>query len=134
VVRVQGWELFLVEAIEKARKEPFQWGVHDCATWSFDVRFVLTDEDSASIWRGKYKTEAGAAKMLRKLKCKTVEDLALSILGLPLPNVLFAQRGDMVIGGEERALGICIGSDSLFLLPSGWTSLPTETCSKAWKV
>ena len=134
MARVQGWELALVAAIAGARDLPFQWGVHDCATWAFDVRQALTGIDAADAWRGKYRTEKGAARMLRRLRCKTVEDLAVSILGDPLSTTLFAQRGDIVLGGPEQALGVCVGSDALFLQPSGLVALPIRNCMKSWRV
>jgi hypothetical protein len=133
-MRLQGWELRLLDEVTAARVKAFEWGVHDCATWAFDVRRTLTGEDAAKAWRGKYKTEAGAARMLRKLKCQTVEDLAMSILGKPLPTVLLAQRGDILLGGAERALGVCIGSDGLFLQPAGLVAVPLKSCFSAWRV
>jgi hypothetical protein len=60
--------------------------------------------------------------------------LAGSILGEPLPAVLLAQRGDIVFGGAERALGVCIGSDALFLQPRGLVPLPLRACLRAWRV
>jgi hypothetical protein len=133
-MRLNGWELRLVEEVSAAQSKAFQWGVHDCATWAFDVRRALTGEDAAAAWRGKYKTEAGAARVLRKLKCKAVEDLAQSILGDPLPAVLLAQRGDILLGGAERALGVCVGSHGLFLQPNGLVSVPLKACFSAWRV
>jgi len=132
--RVEGWDVLFCEAVEKARKKKFCWGTHDCATWSFDIRAILTGEDATVSWKGQYTTEIGAAKMLRKLKCENVEDLAVSILGEPLRSVLFVQRGDIMLGGIENALGVCIGSHGLFLLPSGWTSIEIKSCLKAWRV
>jgi hypothetical protein len=134
MIRLNGWELRLLAAVDDARDTPFQWGQHDCATWAFDVRLMLTGDDAAAVWRGKYKTEAGAARVLRKLKCQTVDDLAESILGDALPTVLLAQRGDIVLGGAEQALGVCVGSDGLFLQPSGLIALPLRSCLRAWRV
>jgi hypothetical protein len=133
-MRLTGWELRLADEVSAARDKAFQWGAHDCATWAFDVRKALTGEDAAAAWRGKYKTEAGAARVLRKLKCQSVEDLARSILGDALPIVLFAQRGDIVLGGDERALGVCIGHSAVFLTATGWRDLPLRSCHFAWRV
>ena len=134
MARVNWWESSLVACVAGARDRPFQWGTHDCATWAFDVRLAMTGLDAAAAWRGKYRTEKGAARMLRRLRCKTVADLASSILGEALPTVLFAQRGDIALGGVEQALGICVGSDVLFLQPSGLVALPLRECLKAWRV
>jgi hypothetical protein len=133
-MRLPGWELRLVDEVSAAREKPFAYGTHDCVCWAFGVRAALTGKDDWARFRGKYKTEAGAARVLRKLKCDTVEDLARSILGDPLPAVLLAQRGDILLGGAERALGVCIGSDGLFLQAAGLVSVPLKTCFSAWRV
>jgi hypothetical protein len=132
MTRVTGWEVRLAAAIEEARGAAFAWGEMDCATWAFDVRFALTGDDAAAAWRGRYRTERGAMRMLRQLGCCTPADLAQSILGAPLPTPLLAQRGDIV--ATEDALGVCIGQDCAFLAPSGLTLRPLAAVQLAWRV
>lgn len=130
-MRKDGWEAALHAAIADAA--PFAWGTRDCATWAFDIRRALTDIDAAAEWRGRYRSARGAARMLRRLGVTSVEALAGKIMGPPLSPRL-AQRGDLVLSGEDDALGVCIGAHGLFLAPQGVTRRPILTCRAAWRV
>lgn len=130
-MRRHGWEAVLHAAI--ADTAPFAWGSRDCATWAFDVRCALTGIDSAAEWRGRYSTARGAARMLRRLGVVSVEGLACRIMGPPIPPQT-AQRGDLVLAGDEDALGVCIGPHGLFLAPLGATLRPLSSCRAAWRV
>lgn len=59
-----------------------------------------------------------------------------SILADPI-DIRFAQRGDICCFEAEnvdRALGVCVGENSVFLAPSGITLVPTLSCNGAWRV
>lgn len=130
--RLPGWEVKLAAAIAEAQTGTFVWGVRDCATWAFDVRLALTGDDG---WphRGKYKTLRGAMGVIKR-NGGSMEALGRNLLGDPLSAVLLAQRGDIVLGGEDPALGICIGADCAFLLEKGLTFLPLASCKMAWRI
>jgi hypothetical protein len=131
-MRIEGWEVRLAEAVAAAQSRPFAWGVHDCATWAFDVRQALTGLDAAAAWRGRYRTAVGSVRMLRRLGCQTTEDLARSIMGAPLASPRLAQRGDIVL--LAGAVGICLGADCAFLAPEGLTFRPITETELAWRV
>jgi hypothetical protein len=133
-MRVPGWELRLAEAVEAARNMPFVWGQHDCAIWAFDVRRVLTGVDGAAAWRGRYRTAAGAHKVMRRLGWGSLAEGVTAQLGAPLATPLLAQRGDIVLGGTDPALGVCLGAEAAFLLPVGLTGLPITEIAMAWRV
>jgi hypothetical protein len=131
-MRQDGWEVRLADAVDAVRNAPFQWGQHDCATWAADVRLALTGQDAAAAWRGRYKSERGALRAMRRMGFSTLEAGVTGLLGAPLPTPLLAQRGDVVLHGE--ALGVCIGATGLFLGPDGLTELPIAACRLAWRV
>ena len=133
MARVEGWERLLWEAVEDARATPFAWGTHDCATWAFDVRQLLTGEDAAKAWRGRYRTAKGAARVLRQvLKADSHASAASEILGPPLATPLMAQRGDIVLRSE--AFGVCVGTECAYLAPEGLTFRPITETDLAWRV
>ncbi|RVB25587.1 hypothetical protein EN918_26755, partial [Mesorhizobium sp. M7A.F.Ca.CA.004.05.1.1] len=70
-----------------------------------DAVEAITGTDPAADIRGKYKTEAGAARILRKRGFGDVE-MALASLFPPVGR-LMAQRGD--IGVVERNGVLCAG-------------------------
>jgi hypothetical protein len=135
MIRVSCWEQRLWAAIDAARDLPFAWGHHDCATWAFDLRRDLTGgEDVAAQWRGRYSTPLGARRIMRKLGWQDIEAMGRDLLGAPLATPLLAQRGDLVLGGEERAFGVCTGARAAFVSPDGLVQLPLARCALAWRV
>lgn len=132
--KTPGWELRLHEAIESARGRSFQWGSHDCAIWAFDTAASLAGSVSgADHWRGKYKTALGAERAIRKLGWPRHYDMGAAIYGAPLPTVLLAQRGDLLLGPED-AFGICVGAQGAYLAPEGVVLIPLEKADFAWRI
>lgn len=134
VPRIEGWEVRLVEAIEAARARPFVWGENDCATVVADVRKALTGDDMAAEWRGRYRTARGAMRLIRSMGHATLAEAVTARLGPPLPSVLMAGRGDVLLHPDGLAIGFCAGAHGLFPGPDGLVPVPFETCLKAWRV
>lgn len=119
-MRREGWERRLFELIEARRSEPFAWGKNDCLTFALEG-FEAVHGVPALELPGSYKTEVGAARLLKRLGHASLEAAATSVLGKPLASVLLAQRGDiafldglMVVTGKE-AVGP--GADGLEARP-----------------
>lgn len=130
-MRAEGWEGRLARHVEAAYRVPFKWGEHDCALWSAQWVREATGQDFGSGWEGKYKTELGAARLLKRLGYATVADLADAHLARkPVP---FAQRGDIVLSAQG-CLGVCHGRHAFFLAASGVLMEPTAACVAAWTV
>jgi len=133
--RVANWERRLTEAIDAARQTPFVWGAHDCAIWAFDLRRDLTGgEDVAALWRGRYRTALGAYRIMKRIGWDSLEAAGRDLLGSPLASVLQARRGDLVLGGDDPAFGVCAGARAAFVAPDGLIFLPLITCLLAWRV
>ena len=114
--RIPHWERHLASALSSARTTPFALGYRDCATWVFELRRMLTgDEDVAALWRGRYSTATGAALLMRRLGWSSLEEMGRDLLGEPLTTPLLAQRGDILLGGDPIAFGICAGRAGAFL-------------------
>jgi len=134
-MRLCGWTTILAARLEAVRDIPFAWGHHDCATWAFELRRDLTGgEDVAAAWRGRYTTALGAQRIMRKLGWQDIEAMGRDLLGDPLATPLLAQRGDLVLGGEDPAFGVCAGARAVFISPDGLVQLPLSVCSLAWRV
>lgn len=126
-----GWEIALVEEIDRARGLVFRWGQHDCATWAFDVRRRLTGRDAAAAWRGRYSTAAGSVRVMRRLGWVTLPAMGCGLLGDPI-QPLCALRGDIVICAG--AFGICAGAFAVFLAQAGLTERPMAAATMAWRI
>lgn len=133
--RVENWERRLAEAIEVARSKPFAWGTHDCPTFAFETRTALTDgDDTAALWRGRYSTELGGKRVMRRFGWTSLEEMGGALLGAPRATVLLARRGDIVLADTGLGFGICTGASALGMAPEGLVTVPLTTCWLAWAV
>jgi hypothetical protein len=133
--RVEHWERLLAAAIDTARAKPFVWGVHDCPTFAFEVRMILTGgEDIAALWRGRYTTALGGARVMRRLGWASLEDMGWALLGEPRPAVLLAQRGDIVLADTGLGFGVCTGAQAVGMTPEGLVTVPLASCRLAWPI
>ncbi|ERI13515.1 hypothetical protein O206_08585 [Ochrobactrum sp. EGD-AQ16] len=69
-----------------------EWGVSDCLMTAADAIKAVTGEDPLAEFRGKYKTEAGAARKMRANGCENVKDVFETYLQLEPVNRLSARR------------------------------------------
>jgi hypothetical protein len=133
-MKVTGWEVLLAAAVDDARTRSFNWGTHDCATWAFELRRdLLGGDDTAALWRGRYRTARGAARVMRRLGWTSMSEAGVALLGMPLANVRLAQRGDLVLSPDATSFGVCLGAQVAFLAPEGLTLRALTSCALAWR-
>lgn len=130
-MRLEGWEARLEAHIREAYSHAFAWGEHDCALWAARWVLVATWEDFLSDWQGRYKTEAGAARLMKRRGFASVADIADA--HLPEIPVKLARRGDLLLH-PQGSLGICYNRHGFFLTADGVTMIDAGTCPRAWKV
>jgi hypothetical protein len=98
--RIEGWESKLDDFIRSRQNQKFEWGIHDCALFSYDATREITGIDPANFFRGKYKTKDEAYLLLKEFAGggleETVEKLSLD-LGFKEVNEKFSSRGDLVL-------------------------------------
>ena len=135
VSRVESWERLLAAAIDTARAKPFVWGVHDCPTFAFETRMILTGgADVAALWRGRYTTALGGARVMRRLGWASLEEMGRSLLGEPRLSVLLAARGDIVLADSGLGFGICTGRAAVGMVQEGLITVPLTSCRLAWQI
>jgi hypothetical protein len=135
MARVENWERRLAAAIDTAGAKPFIWGLHDCPTFAFETRMLLTDgEDTAALWRGRYTTALGSERVMRRLGWASIEAMGCALLGEPRPAVLLAQRGDIVLADTGLGFGICNGATAVGMAPEGLVTVPLTFCRLAWPI
>jgi hypothetical protein len=133
MARVEHWERLLAAAIDTARAKPFVWGVHDCPTFAFETRMILTDgDDVAALWRGRYTTALGGERVMRRLGWASLEEMGRALLGEPRQAVLLTQRGDVVLADTGLGFGICTGASAVGMTPEGLVTVPLTSCRLAW--
>nr|WP_313023125.1 hypothetical protein [Brucella intermedia] len=134
--RVPGWDRALEDLATAHVSIAPEWGVSDCLMTAADAIKAVSGDDPLSQFRGKYKTEAGAARKMRANGCENVKHVFESYLQLEPVNRLSARRGDvgvMLINGEYVAGFIC-GSGFAVKQPHGLAFFPVTDIEQAYRV
>ncbi len=132
IMRKENWPEKLNEFL--SADHVFDWTTCNCVLFSANAVVAMTGTDFARPYR-KIKTKRG---MLAKIgrEYGDVANAATAKLGEPIAP-LMAKRGDVVAVEIEgnKALGICIGSMSVFVSETeGLIRIPTEKCLMAWTI
>lgn len=95
MTRIDDWERRLARVTEKHLSLPGEWGVADCLLTVADAIEAVTGTDPAADIRGRYKTEIGARRLMKRKGFDDVE----AVLAALFPRVgrLLAQRGDVAV-------------------------------------
>lgn len=122
--------------LNQYREQAFEWGKCDCCLFAADWIKVNTAEDLAADLRGKYSTELGANRALKKLGFDGVTAIADARIGEGL-SPLQLNRGDIALVKnhvEQDTLGIVYGNQIWVLGLNGIETLPVTTAIKGWRV
>lgn len=134
--RADGWDRAIEEIATRHMAIIPEWGASDCLMTVADAMRAVVGATPLEQFRGRYKTEAGAARKMRQNGCANVKDAFETFLGLEPVNRLSARRGDvgvMLINGEYAAGFVC-GSGFAVKQPHGLTFFPVTEIDQAYKV
>jgi hypothetical protein len=94
--------------VDRVMSRPFEWGVCDCSTAACDVFADLHGIDPLAPWRGIYRGEIGAARLIRSM-------------GGPLALAQeMAARAGLVAGAALGGVGLSRGSLVICIGPDLW--------------
>lgn len=113
----------------------FEWGAWDCCLFACDCVEQLAGFDPASVYRGRYSTEIGAARVLKKRGHTTVEHAFTEFFG-PLQPKLLTSRGDVVLVETQNsdAAGIFANNAPWVVTPEGLSQVPLSSVKGCWKI
>ncbi len=135
-MRHYDWPERLADYLLQVKGMSFEWGKNDCALFVCNCIELITGEDHASKFRGKYRTEKGALLALKRIgKVPDLPSLATDKLGPPI-NILMASRGDIVeiVTDLGPTLGVVFNDKIFFVGLQGLCYFPVSMASRAWKV
>jgi hypothetical protein len=128
----------LNDYIRACAARPFEWGVHDCLTFTNGAHRVLYGKGWADDWIGEYMIDGRPMRrdeLRRKFGFNSVQaaiDLRLTrVQGIP-------PKGALVTSDHVRrwvtgvALGICVGTRAAFLDKAGVVYLPIDETRERW--
>jgi hypothetical protein len=123
--------------LKEVKDVPFEWGVHDCFTFTNGAFQVMYGKGYADDWKLKYMCDGVPMRrdQLRKtFKHSTIQ----SALSEKLTQSPIAPFGSLVTTKKSQrwitgvALGISLGSRCVFLSKDGLILLNTEDREAAW--
>ena len=129
-MRLPDWEDRLAAYLLGVRDMPHAYGSHDCALHGADAVRAMTGDDFGAPFRGRYNTELGAARALRKYGAGTLE-ATFSAHFEDVPPAL-ARRGDLVLA--QGSIGVCIGGEAIFAGDAGSERIGRAAWARGWRV
>lgn len=133
-VRRPDWRGRLSAVVEAALQRPFEWGVHDCALFAGEAVLAMTDVDLAEGWRGRYRTQLGALRVLKR--AGHPDHVALAAALLPEIHPARASVGDIaaVRVGDNLVIGVVIGPTVAAPGPADLEFVPRTEIHRAFHV
>lgn len=134
--RVAGWDRALEDLATAHVSIIPEWGISDCLMTAADAIEAVIGENPLAEFRGKYKTEAGAARKMRANGCENVKDVLETYLELEPVNRLSARRGDVgvMMINDEYVAGFICGSGFAVKQPAGLAFFPVTDIEQAYRV
>jgi hypothetical protein len=120
------------------KNKPFQWGVHDCLTFTNDCFREMHGEGWADDWLGRYMINnrpMRRTELIKEFKSinfnHAVDQKLERVEGVPPLGALVTTRhSQRWITGV--AMGICTGTKGAFLTKNGVLYLPLDYIENAW--
>jgi hypothetical protein len=130
-MRLANWRENLESLVQSRQAQPFAWGVSDCSLWAADVVMAITGRDPMAEYRGRYRTERGALRVMRRQRIE-------ALVSEPLPQQIsprLAQPGDVGVidGGKWPALVARVGGCWMAQGADGLVVIEPSRVHAAWR-
>ncbi|NIF15624.1 hypothetical protein [Pantoea sp. Cy-639] len=104
-MRNRDWTTQLANTIKAATERPFSWGEFDCCLFAADCAVAVCKTDPAELYRGRYTTETGAKRLLKKVhgSLEAAWDTCFQRV-----NPAFIQRGDVAMYDGPNGRGVAV--------------------------
>ncbi|WP_370267409.1 hypothetical protein [Nioella sp.] len=133
--KTPGWQNRLVAFLAAAGRERFVPGQHDCALFASGALAAMTGVDLAAPYRGRYTTERGGIRILRKDGYRDHVALAAAHLRARADGER-ALPGDLAVIATENgpALGVVQGASVYVLGPDRLALMPLTSATTVFEV
>lgn len=112
LTRPDNWQIMLSQYLERASAFGFSWGENDCLFFASNWVEQLTGLEFVADLRGKWSTEKGAIRFLRRLDFATYLDFYRARMdGIEAVEVTpeNLHRGDICFMASDNAFGGALG-------------------------
>lgn len=128
------WRSRLIRFLEARERSAFAWGVRDCFLMAADAHVAMRGIDPAAEWRGRYKTETGAARLMRRNGCADMRDVARLLFSeIDLVDALDGSIG-LVEQDGRWGMGVFCGPYFYVQAERGLGILPRTAAGLAFEV
>lgn len=133
-MRLADWRTRLTLYLAERARQPFAPGSHDCALFAAGAVEAITGTDPAAPYRGRYTTERGGLRVLRR--DGYADHVALAAATLPERVTGRAAPGDLAVvdGPAGPALGVVQGAAIYVLSPRGLSLVPLAAANRIFEV
>jgi hypothetical protein len=130
--RYRDWQTRFAACLAERWARPFAWGSQDCGLFAADGVLAITGRDPAADLRGRYKTEQGAARVIKRLG--GLGSIAAARFGAEVWPAL-AQPGDvgLLVLADRELLAICNGTNWLAPGEHGVVQMSSSSAVRAWR-
>ncbi|WP_416305220.1 DUF6950 family protein [Neptunicella sp. SCSIO 80796] len=134
-MRLPNWQSNLNHYIRSNLTTPFAWGTFDCCLFTAAAVEAITGTHPIPQIVGRYRTELGAARALKKYGKGTIKATLNHLFGTPKPRLQVC-RGDVVL--VETSLGdtagIVMGGQVWVATHEGLSTCPLTLVKLCWEV
>ena len=124
--------------LKQVRDIPFEWGSHDCLTFTNNAFHAMYGEGWADDWLGRYMVDGRPmrkSQLKREFKFSSFTDAVDDKLHRidyipPLGSLITTKQAQRWVTGV--AMGICTGTKCVFLSKRGVLYLPLDAIEQAW--
>lgn len=96
VIKKENWDTLLSNYLCDCRDKPFRWGSHDCIMHAINAVKAMTGYDIAKRYRGKYKSELSAYRIIESDFDGQMDNVFNNHLGQHLTSYGYIKRGDVI--------------------------------------
>ncbi|MGB1388678.1 MAG: DUF6950 family protein [Paracoccaceae bacterium] len=130
-MRYPDWQARLVAYLRSIQRLPHVYGQHDCALFCANAVNVMTGEDYAEEFRGKYDTKKAGLLLMKEHGYSSHVALAADKLKAIPPA--FATPGDLAVL-KGNIMGVVQGRFIYVLTPDNLAMLDLLDATRAFKV
>lgn len=135
--RLPDWPRRLHDFLDEVKRKRFEWASNNCGEhFAAGAVLAVTGEDIAAPWRGRYKSAAGALRVMKNAGFMNLGDMVASVL--PEIHPSRAKLGDIATvpadGPFGTSLGIINGEVILVLGENGMGVVPMSFATRVFAV
>ncbi|MEL6754937.1 MAG: hypothetical protein AAFP81_00765 [Pseudomonadota bacterium] len=133
-MRRSDWQQKLSQEAIRLQNTPYEFGEHDCILFAANCVLAMTGRDLADDIRGRYKTEIGAARIIKNEGFSSLGDMIAD--RLPEIELREVGRGDVVLcdGPYGEFAAMVVGKTCVSPGRNGMIHIPVSQAKRGYRV